>query len=59
MKNITVTVPDETYRLARIWAARKGTSVSALVRRFLESMHHYPTPNIDHTNGSKDAPVNG
>ena len=38
MKNITVTVPDEIYLLARVHAARQGTSVSALVRRFLESL---------------------
>lgn len=43
MKNITVTVHDETYLLARVHAARQGTSVSALVRQFLESLddHRY------------------
>lgn len=35
MKNITVTVDDEVYRLARIKAAERETSVSALVRQFL------------------------
>jgi len=35
MKNITVTVDDETYRRARITAAERETSVSALVKRFL------------------------
>lgn len=35
MKNITVTIDDETYRKARIRAAEKSTSVSALVRDFL------------------------
>lgn len=35
MKNITVSVDDETYRRARIAAAEQDTSVSALVRRFL------------------------
>ena len=35
MKNITVSVDDETYRQARIRAAELGTSVSAVVRRFL------------------------
>jgi hypothetical protein len=35
MKNITVSVDDETYRRARIKAAESDTSVSALVRRFL------------------------
>jgi plasmid stability protein len=35
MKNITVSVDDETYRRARIKAAEKDTSVSAMVRQFL------------------------
>jgi hypothetical protein len=35
MKNITVSVDDETYRRARIKAAERDTSVSRLVRQFL------------------------
>ncbi len=35
MKNITVSVDDETYRRARIKAAERDASVSALVRQFL------------------------
>jgi plasmid stability protein len=35
VKNITVSVDDETYRRARIKAAEQDTSVSALVRQFL------------------------
>lgn len=35
MKNITVTVDDEVYRRARVKAAERDTSVSALVRQFL------------------------
>ena len=35
MKNITVTVDDETYRRARIKAAERDTSVSRMVREFL------------------------
>jgi len=35
VKSITVTLPDEVYRLARIKAAERDTSVSALVREFL------------------------
>jgi hypothetical protein len=31
VKNITVSVPDDLYRAARIAAAERGTSVSALV----------------------------
>jgi hypothetical protein len=35
MKNVTVSVDDETYRRARIKAAERETSISALVKRFL------------------------
>lgn len=35
MKNITVSLPDEIYRRARIRAAERDTSLSALVREFL------------------------
>jgi hypothetical protein len=35
MRNITVTLDDETYRKARMKAAEQNTSVSALVKRFL------------------------
>ena len=35
MKNITVTLDDETYRKARIRAAELDTSVSAIVRQYL------------------------
>lgn len=35
MKNIRVSLPDDVYRRARIEAAERDTSVSALVREFL------------------------
>jgi plasmid stability protein len=38
VRNITVTVPDETYRKARVRAAELDTSVSALVRDFLAGL---------------------
>ncbi|MBO0808430.1 MAG: hypothetical protein J2P32_09040 [Actinobacteria bacterium] len=38
MKNITVSVPDEVYREARVRAAERGTSVSALVGDYLSSL---------------------
>lgn len=38
MRNITVTIDDETYRRARIKAAEQDTSLSALVKRYLESL---------------------
>lgn len=41
MKNITLSVPDDVYRAARVRAAEHGTSVSALVRRYLQSLSEY------------------
>lgn len=38
MKNITVTVDEETYRRARVAAAERDTSVSALVKQFLNDL---------------------
>ena len=35
MKNITVTIDDETYREARVLAAEQGDTVTGLVRAFL------------------------
>ena len=35
MKNLTVSLDDDTYRRARMIAAERDTSVSALVKRFL------------------------
>ena len=35
MKNITVSLDDETYQRARGMAAQRGKSVSALVKQFL------------------------
>jgi hypothetical protein len=35
MKNLTVSLDDETYRRARTIAAQRDTSVSALVKGFL------------------------
>ena len=38
MKNITVSIDDDTYRRARVRAAEQDTSVSALVREFLQQV---------------------
>ena len=38
MKNITVSVDEETHRLARIRATELDTSVSALVREYLSGL---------------------
>jgi hypothetical protein len=38
MKNITVAVPDDVYRRARVAAAERDSSVSALVADFLRQV---------------------
>jgi hypothetical protein len=38
VKNITVSVPDEVYRSARVVAAQRDTSLSALVVAYLERL---------------------
>jgi plasmid stability protein len=38
MRNITVSVPDDVYRAARVRAAELGSSVSAIVTEYLRSL---------------------
>ena len=38
MRNITVALDDDTYKRARIAAAERDTSVSALVKAYLEQL---------------------
>jgi phage shock protein A len=38
MKNVTVSLDDETYRRARMVAAERDTSLSALVKGFLQQL---------------------
>ena len=38
MKNLTVSVPDDVYRVARVRAAEEGSSLSALVAGYLRSL---------------------
>lgn len=38
MKNLTVSIPDNVYRKARVAAAQRDTSVSALVVAYLERL---------------------
>jgi hypothetical protein len=38
MKNVTIALDDETHRKARIRAAELGTSLSALVKEYLNSL---------------------
>ena len=43
MRNITVSVDDETYKRARVAAAERDTSVSALVKNYLDQLASYET----------------
>lgn len=38
MKNLTVSVPDDVYKAARVRAAEAGSSVSSLVAGYLRSL---------------------
>jgi hypothetical protein len=43
VRNITVSVDDETYKRARVVAAQLDTSVSALVKAYLEQFASHET----------------
>jgi plasmid stability protein len=43
MQNLTVRVPDEVYRTARIFAARHQTSISNVVADFLFTLRNLAT----------------
>jgi plasmid stability protein len=38
VRNITLSLDEDTYRMARIAAARRDTSVSALVKQYLQTL---------------------
>jgi hypothetical protein len=38
MRNITVSIDDQTYHDVRVWCAQRDTSVSRVVRTFLEDL---------------------
>ncbi len=42
MKNVTIALDEETHRRARIRAAELGTSLSALVKAYLEQLGDNP-----------------
>ena len=46
MKNITITIDEETHRRARIRAAELGTSVSALVKDYLRGLDAEARPPV-------------
>ena len=43
MRNITVSVDDDTYKRARVAAAERDTSVSAMVKAYLEQLASHET----------------
>ena len=58
MKNITVSVDEETHRMARIHAAELDTSVSALVGEFLRSFAaNRPVTSISTVPNQEEIPV--
>lgn len=46
MKNITLSVDDDTYRLARIKAAEREQSVSAMVRDLIRGLVAKPVDDL-------------
>lgn len=54
MKNVTIALDDEVHRQARIHAARLGTSLSALVKDYLNSLAADAGPSVS---GVRDMPM--
>ncbi len=42
MKNVTIALDEETHRKARVYAAEQGTSLSALVKAYLNGLVDIP-----------------
>jgi hypothetical protein len=42
MRNITVAISDKAYYEARIWAAYRGSSISAVTQLLLENLSRIP-----------------
>jgi hypothetical protein len=42
LKHITVAIDDITYHHARVWAAKRNTSISAVVRYLLQRLPGLP-----------------
>jgi len=45
MRNITVSIDDEVYRQARVWAAQRCVSVSKVVAELLRILPSHPAAN--------------
>lgn len=64
MRNVTVCITDDGYRRARVWAAQRDTTLSAVVTRLLETMPgmaranaFYPIGNQTTSQSQRSAPV--
>ena len=44
MPNITLTVDEQTYRAARVYAAQNNATVSGIVRNYLRSLTQIEEP---------------
>lgn len=44
--NITVSVPDDVYRCARIWASHHNMSISAVFTKFLQNLQYRPATRL-------------
>lgn len=52
-RKITVAVPDKIYHQARVWAAKRDTSISAVVAYLLDTL-----PGIQHADRAFSTPRN-
>ncbi len=54
MKNITLSVDEAVYRAARVEAAKRNASVSAVVRAYLEAFAKGQAPLLDEGGAVQD-----
>jgi hypothetical protein len=57
MRKLSLTVTEDTYRSARVWATRCNTSISALVRNYLDILNRLPCPGV--VAGEEDEDAHG
>ncbi len=58
MKNVTIAIDDETHRKARIRAAELGTSLSAMVKDYLNQLADAPQTSTPQSHGVREMPMN-
>ena len=54
VKNITLSVDDQVYRAARVEAAKRNRSLSAVVRAYLRAFARGKAPLLDKSGDDKD-----